>query len=407
MLYRALDPRRTLQALHQAPYRWWLVERMVGASTWAMRGVVRGWLVYNLTGSVLALAWVEAVRALVGVVVSPYAGVLCDRVEKRLVMFVVRLFLIATNLILAALMFLGVLELWHIVAVTVVEALVYSLMEPALQSITPELVSRELLLSATSTMFVVEGVLNIIGAAAAGVIIEVAGAGWVFLANAPLFAVAAYALWRMPKGLVASDGAASVRSDFMAGVRYLAASPVLLALLALAFARLLFMQPYGSFLAAFSRNDLGFDAAGLGLLMSAAGVGALASSLVIASMGDSQGKGLLLLVSGAASAASVAALMVTRAHVSPFLFVILAGVFANAADIFTRTLMQVTCEPGYRGRVAGVAMVLSNLVMLSVIPAGMLAETYGVPLVVGALAALVLVVHVATAVLAPKMRGLS
>jgi hypothetical protein len=83
MLYRALDPRRSLQALGQQSFRLWLIERMVGSMTWAMRGVARGWLVYNLTGSVLALAWVEALRAAIGVLVSPLAGVVSDRVEKR------------------------------------------------------------------------------------------------------------------------------------------------------------------------------------------------------------------------------------------------------------------------------------------------------------------------------------
>ena len=405
MLYRVLDPRRALQALGHLPFRWWLVERMVGAVTWAMRTVARGWLVYNLTGSVLALASVEAVRFLVGVLVSPLAGVICDRIEKRLVMLGCRIALVVTNLILAALIFLGVLQLWHIIAVTVMEALVYSVMEPVLQSILPELVNHQLLLSATSTTFVVEGVLNIMGAALAGVIIKVAGAGWVFLANAPLFALAAYALWKIPATLVASSGSGSMRSDWMAGVRYLRCSPVLIALLALAFARLVVMQPYGSFMAAFSRS-LGYDAAGLGLLTSATGVGALLGSLIIASMGDSQSKGKLLLGSGAAASATVAALMATGTLVPPFLFVILAGVFSNAAEIFTRTLTQITCDANYRGRVASVAMLFMNLLSLSVIPAGVLADTYGVALIVGGLAVLVLAVHVAAAVLAPGIRDL-
>jgi hypothetical protein len=124
-------------------------------------------------------------------------------------------------------------------------------------------------------------------------------------------------------------------------------------------------------------------------------------------MGDSQSKGKLLLGSGAAAAATVAALMATGTLVPPFLFVILAGVFSNAAEIFTRTLTQITCDANYRGRVASVAMVFMNLLSLSVIPAGVLADTYGVALIVGGLAVLVCVVHVAAAVLAPIIRDLS
>ncbi len=405
MLYRTLDPRRTLEALHQPSFRWWLVERMVGASTWAMRAVGRGWLVYSLTGSVLALAWVEAVRYIIGILVSPFAGVVSDRIEKRLVMFGCRFLLIFTNLTLALLLLFGVIELWHIVAVTVAEALIYTVMEPALLSIMPEIVGRELLLSATSTTFVVEGILNIVGAAVAGVVIAAVGPGWVFLANAPLFALGATALWKMARTSVAA-GAGSMWADFAAGVRYLRASPILLALLALAFARLLYAQPFNSFLAAFSRNDLGFDAAGLGLLTSVSGVGALASSVIIASLGDTPGKGKLLLASGAGAALMIALLMASG-PLAPFLFVLMAGAFANAAEIFTRTLTQITCDAAYRGRVNSVAQVFINLLSLSVLPAGVLADVYGVPLIVGSLAVLVLLAHIAAAAFMPALRKLA
>lgn len=404
MLYRALDPRRTLQALQHGFFRWWLVERMVGAETWAMRGVARSWLVYQLTGSVLALAWVEAVRAVVNIVVSPLAGVISDRVEKRRIMAFCRAALVFTNLAFAALIFAGVLQLWHIVVITVFEGLIYSIMEPSLQSIMTELVDRDLLLSATSTTFVVEGVLHIIGAAAAGVVIETMGAGWVFLLNAPFFAVAAFALHKMPRMAVAGGGSGSLRSDLAAGARYLSASPVLIILLGLAFARLLFMQPYNSFLAAYA-NDLSFDAEGLGLLVSVGGVGALASSLVIASMGDPTRKGLLLLGSGAAAALSITVLMATGA-MAPFVFVLFGGLFSNAADIFTRTVMQLNCDATYRGRVTSVTMITGGLVNLSVIPAGALADTWGVPLVVGGLAAVVLLLHLA-GLLRPRIRNMS
>jgi MFS family permease len=406
LLYRSLDPRRTLQALQHVFFRWWLVERMVGAETWAMRGVARGWLVYNLTGSVLALAWVEAVRALVNILVSPLAGVISDRVEKRLIMESCRFALVFTNLAFAAVIFAGSLQMWHIVAVTIAEALIYSIMEPSLQSIMTDLVDRDLLLSATSTTFVVEGVLNIIGAAAAGIVIETAGAGWVFLVNAPLFALASFALHQMPKTSVGSNSTGSLRADLAAGARYLRSSPILILLLVLAFARLIFIQPYSSFLPAFAKG-LGFDAEGLGLLVSAGGLGALASSLLIASIGDPRNKGKLVLASGAAAAFCVVVLMGTGKLLSPFLFVILAGLFSNAADILTRTLMQLTCDANYRGRVTSVTMITGGLVTLSVIPAGVLSDTYGVPLVVGGLAALVLVIHVAATVVLPSIRKLS
>jgi MFS family permease len=405
MLYRVLDVSHTMQALRQAPFRWWLVERMVGASTWAMRAVARGWLVYQLTGSVLALAWVEAVRALVGIVVAPAAGVICDRVEKRMIMLLTRVALVATTLTFAALIFLDVIQLWHIVAITIAEAVIYSVMDPALQSVIPEIIARPLLLGATSAMFVVEGVLGIAGGAVGGLIVAAVGPGWVFLANAPLFALAAFSLAQMPRMAVAPASGHSVRTEIVAGLRYLSGSPVLLGLLGLAFARLLFTQPFSSFMAAFAKG-IGFDAAGLGLLTAATSAGALASSLIVAAMGGVRNKGALLLASGAAGALCVALLMATGAIMSPFFFVILAGAFANAANVFSRTLMVEVCDPAYRGRLASVADILSYTVSLTIIPAGLLADRLGVPLVIGVLALLVAAVHVAAAARWPRLRTL-
>jgi hypothetical protein len=51
--------------------------------------------------------------------------------------------------------------------------------------------------------------------------------------------------------------------------------------------------------------------------------------------------------------------------------------------------------------------VLSHLVTLSVIPAGVLADSYGVPLIVGSLAGLALIAHAAAVALSPGLRRLS
>jgi hypothetical protein len=192
-----------------------------------------------------------------------------------------------------------------------------------------------------------------------------------------------------------------------AALRYLRSSPLIMALLGLAFARLLFMQPYSSFLPAFSSRNLGFDAAGLGTLVSIGGIGALAGSILIAAAGDRGHKGKLLLAAGSAAAASVLTLMLTPAMFSPFILVALISGFNNSAEVFTRTLVQTLCEASYRGRVASVAMVFSNFVSLCVIPAGALADAYGVPVVVGSLAAAVLAIQIAAAILIPEVRNLA
>jgi MFS family permease len=170
--------------------------------------------------------------------------------------------------------------------------------------------------------------------------------------------------------------------------------------------RLLLMQPANTFLPAFARDDLGLDAAGLGLLNSAMSVGLLVSSMAMASLGDTHHKGRLLLVTGIAGSLSAILMMSVRVMPVPFVLIALVLGFLNVGDVVSRTLMQSVCEISYRGRVLSIVMALYGLTSLSALPAGALADRFGVPWVVSALAAFVVVVYVAVAWLRPDLRKL-
>lgn len=393
---RIFDLERASRALRSPAFRWFLWGRIAGSPTGPMRAVVQGWLVYNLTGSALALGWVAFARAIIMMVLSPLGGVLSDRLEKRWVMIAARGVLIVTTFGLALLLWRGVLQPWHIVVASALEGAAFSLMDPALTTITAELVDREALLSALSLAAIVESLTGILAAAGAGALIEASGPLGVYVGMGLLFIFAAYTHWRLPKGVTAPAGKASIKGDLLAGWRYLWLSPILVVLLGLAFARELFWQPYHSFMPAFASDNLHLGASGLGLLTSVGSAGALVSSVLMASLGDMRHKGWLIAGVGAAAGLAVIALLYVRAMPAPFILAALAAGLGGTADVVTRTLLQTRCEASYRARIASVMMVLHGVVSLSALPAGALADRFGVPAVVGGLAALVIVVHLLT-----------
>jgi MFS family permease len=344
-------------------------------------------------------------RAVTTVIASPIGGVLSDRFEKRLVMIGARMVVILTSLAVGVLFFSGGLQPWHIVVLAMLDGAAFSILDPALLSIIPELVDRRALLNAISLTSVIEGLMGIVGAAFAGWMIDLVGAGGVYLSMTCLFALAAASHLGLPKRVTANR-AMTMHRDLLEGAHYLLRRPVLVALAVVAFVRIAFSQPVNAFLPAFASKDLGFDAAGLGLLTSALQAGFLVSSVLMAVMAEMRHKGLILLTCGAAGALALIGLMWLRGAWAPFLLIAVGGAFLNAGDVFTRTLMQAACTPSYRGRIASLLMMMSGLVSLTVLPAGAVADALGVPLVTTVLALIVIVTYTGVAIWRPDFRKL-
>ena len=64
-------------------YRWFWYHRLGSEGAMYLNNVAQGWLVYQLTGSALALGWVSSGRAVASLLVSPWGGVISDRMDVR------------------------------------------------------------------------------------------------------------------------------------------------------------------------------------------------------------------------------------------------------------------------------------------------------------------------------------
>jgi MFS family permease len=394
------------EALLNRHFRWLWFGSLAGAAGFEMSNVVQGWQVYDLTGSAFALGWVSAAWSVTSVTLSLFAGVLSDRVVKRQLVLWMRGGMAAVSLALAVLAIAGVMQVWHLAAASLARGALFALMMPAEQSYLAELVERKALLNALSLNSIGMGLAGIFAASIAGSLIDWIGPASVYIIMTVLYIVTVLVVIPLPRTRRAAPSGNSVWSDLRQGMGYLRASPGLVLLIGLGLARGLFTMSYRTFMPKYAEDVMGLDAAGLGILLAAPGVGSLISSLALAALGDLRGKGRLLIGAGVTLGLFLVLFANVHAFVPVLVLLAVIGVAGNIAMVTNQALLQMNCEPAFLGRAMSTYMMMFGLSSLGTLPAGTIADRVGVPIVVTVQGALFVLIMALVALLSPHLRRL-
>ncbi len=380
------------RALHSRDYRWFWLGRLAAAATMQMSVVAQGWLVYALTGSGFALGWVGSFGALSTLLISPYAGVMSDRLERRHILSVTRAGMIVNMAAITLLIVTGRIQVWHLAVSGMLGGALGAFMMPAQNALLADLVDRSTLLNAVSLTAVGMGLMGIFGASGAGLMIDGFGVWSVYALIAVLYVIALYTVIQLPLTGVRQGPRRSIGREIVSGLEYIKREPRLLGVISLSLARVLLAMPYGTLLPQYADKIMGLGASGLGLLASASGIGGLIAALGVAALGDFKKKGRLLLIAGMLMAVGLIVLSLTRSLVVAFILLIMVGMGNNAGLVANQTLVQTYCEDEYRGRVMSTYTMLWGLTPLGTIPAGALADHFGVPAVFAGQGVLLLII---------------
>lgn len=392
------------ESFHNPAFRWFWWGRLAASATMQMNTVAQGWLVYQLTGSGFALGWVGAGGSIATLILSLYGGVLSDRFEKQKILFWTRAAMVVNSLVLAILISLGVIQVWHIAASAMLSGILMALMMPAQNAIMSDIVGRDLLLNAVSLSSVGMGLMGILAASLAGFIIQYIGVAAVYYFMAALYVGALFTISQLPRTGASDTTRNNVWQNLSLGVRYLWERPVIMTLMGLALVRVLFAMPYSTLMPKYARDVLNFDARGLGALSAAPGIGSLISALRLAALGNYQGKGKLLLTAGMMMGAFLILFAVSRQSVLVFLALVIVGYANNSCMVSNQTLVQSNCIDRFRGRVLSVYMMTWGLTPLGTIPAGALADRWGVQSVILLQGAITLFLFIAVWFFKPSVR---
>jgi MFS family permease len=397
-------------AFQHVYFRWFWLGRLASSATMEMGTVAQGWLAYQLTGSALALGWVSSARSVARLLLSLYGGALADRIERRKLLIWTRAGMLVNALGIAVLIMTGTVQVWHLVLYSFLAGVISSLMMPAQQAFLSDLVDRKTLMNAVSLTSVGRGLVGIFGASVAGFIIEWVGVESVYFVIAGLYILALYTLTRLPLGSNDAVRQSSLKSSMWTnlreGLRYLKACPPLVPLLAASLVRVLLGWSYRTLMPVYAEEVLHFDARGLGILSAAPNVGALLGSLGLASLGDYQGKGKIMIGAGLMMGLALVAFANVPYFGLVLVLLVIAGVGRNAGMILNQTLLQLNCTDEFRGRVMAVYMMLMGLMPLGTIPAGAIADAWGAPLSITLQGALMAAIFAAFWVGKSKLREL-
>ena len=373
----------------------------MSAGNWIQQ-VTLGWLAYDMTQSAFMVGAIMGTRSIPFLVSGPIGGVLGDRMDRKKILLGAQVALCTLALTLAIILATGQVQVWHLFAFTFLSGTAWAFMNPVRMALVANVVPREDLMNAIALNSAAFNINRALGPAAGGLLIAYFGPATNFFLQSTMYlgVFASILPLHVPKQERGGVREASLFSNFVDGIKYIAGERTILALLILSFIPSLFVLPFTSgILPVFSEEVLHAGPEGLGFLLSAAGVGGLLGTIVVASLGNFRRKGLLLL--GGSLGSGAAMLVFSQMTWMPLAMLFLA-VVAGHDMVFratNNTLIQTITPDQYRSRVMSILMMDHGLVPLGSLLAGTLAEFYGSPLaiLVGGIVALTMVWFMAIA----------
>lgn len=378
---------RMFGALNHNPYyRTYWFGNQAGTLMMQMQMVAQGYLAFTLTGSAEALGIVGLAQGLPQLLFSPVGGVIADRYAKRNLLVLVQVILCLTALLVGVLIGLRQIQYWHLVASGFVQGLCFSIYMPARQSWIPSLVGEDELANAIALNNAGLNASRILGPSVAGLLIAVPwfNVNGVYYLRAVAFVWVLYSLLQVPiLGRPEHKRSDKVVEEMTAGMRYIALHETLAPLFTLALVTLLLGSSYQMLLPAFALNTLSVGSEGLGLMMTAVGVGALCGSLAMAYFSRSERKGRIQAVAGVSLGLSLLAFGIfSGLKVFPLalLALLVVGISNDFYSTINNTLIMLNTDRALYGRVMAVYMMTWSLASLSAAPFGALMDRIGGPM---------------------------
>lgn len=358
---------QTFSSLRYFNYRLWFAGALVAnVGTWMQR-VAQDWLVLTdlSDDSGLAVGITTALQFAPTLLLSAWAGVLADRVNRRKLLMFTQGAQGVLAFGLGALVLSGHAQLWHVYLFALALGAVAALDQPVRQTFVAELVPANKLSNAVGLNSTSFNAARLIGPGVAGLAIAAVGTGWVFVINGVSFAATILALLLMRTGeLHTMPVAPRAKGQIREGVRYVRGRSDILVIMAVIGVVSTFGLNFQMTSALMARAEFGKGAGEYGILGSVLAIGSLAGALLAAR----RERPRVRLVIGAAFAFGVAtgvqALMPT--YVSYAVACIPVGLASLTMMTAANTTIQMSTDPVVRGRV----MSLYMIVMLGATPIG-------------------------------------
>jgi MFS family permease len=341
--------------------------------------MTRAWMVQEMTHSPLLVAMVPALQVFPMLVLSFLGGELADRCSRKTIVILGEAGTLAGYLALAGLAMAGAIQVWHIMALTLLLGVAGSLALPARQSLIIDVVPKRDHRGALGMYMLVFNVSQIAAPALAGLMISRFGVDAALIVSALLFIPVVPILTRvrpLPVQAVARPRIGSVES-LKVGVRYILGDGRLRWMFVALLVVVLGVNSWGAMFPTFTEDVLGRGAGGLGMIVLGVGVGSTVGTFVAMTLDGRATDKAIQIGSGLAFAIVVGLIAYTPSFAA---WVILATVAACVGTVFfvhNMMAVQLNTPDDLRGRVIAARFVLSGLQPFGQLALGAMAEGAG------------------------------
>jgi MFS family permease len=360
------------RALRHRNYRLFFAGQIISLAGGELTTFATVWMVYRLTHSPIMLGLIGFFGRAPAAVIAPIAGVLVDRWNRRRTVIVTQVAAMLQSAALALFALTGRMTVWHLLTLGAVQAVINAFDTVARQSFLAEMIDdRADLPNAVALNSLMKNSARMLGPVMAAGIVGFVGEGWCFtidgLTSLPVIA-ALFAMHVAPRKIPPRTGGGW--REMKEGLSYVADHPVVRAVLLLFTATSFLAGSHAALLPLIAGNTLHGGPHTLGVLLSAAGFGALTGALILASRTAREARrqeamiqagdnvtvdrvaGLsrpLLATIGLGCAFLLLELARSTLVAAPLLFVV--GASSMVVSTSTSTLVQTTVDADKRGRV--------------------------------------------------------
>lgn len=368
-----------LRSLGHKNYRLFYTGQLISLTGTWMQIVAQSWLVYRLTGSAATLGLVAFAGQIPGFVLSPIGGTVADSFSRHRILITTQTLAMLLAFVLAILTLTGSIAVWHIYILSASLGVVNAFDIPSRQAFVADLVSREDLVNAIALNSSMINGARLVGPAIAGLLVVTIGEGWCFFVNALSYVAVIAGLRRMR--VKRQETSAERRSPVrrvIEGFSFVGRTGPIRALIILLGLVSLFGMPYTVLMPVFADRVLHVGASGLGMLLGAAGVGALCAALLLLARRGVRGMGRWV----AFSSAGFGGGLILFSQLQDFRLAVAVLVFVGFSMIIqiasSNTLVQAMVPDALRGRVMAVySMMFLGMAPIGALVAGWLAERVG------------------------------
>jgi MFS family permease len=379
-------PAFLLRALRHRNYRLFFSGQSISlVGSWMTR-IATSWLIYRLTGSALLLGLVGFAGQIPSFLLAPVAGVLVDRWDRHRLLVVTQTLAMVQSAALAVLALAGVINLWHVLALSLFQGVINAFDMPARQSFVVEMVeARADLPNAIALNSSMVNAARLLGPSIGGILIAAVGEGWCFLLDALSYiaVIASLLLMRLPRHERKVKAGAPILPELKAGWAYVVSSAPIASILVLLTLVSVVGMPYTILMPIVASTVLHGGPHILGFLMGAVGVGALSGAVFLASRRSVLGLGRIVPIATVLFGVGLVGFGLSRHLWLSLPLLVVAGLGFMVQMSASNTLLQTLVDDDKRGRVMSFySMAFVGTAPFGSLLAGFVADRIGAPLTV-------------------------